>query len=306
MKNKSSVVNQQISRRKILKLATGGLLGIPLLGLIGCQSLRSGMPPPPPHGFDGAFPKGGPGMPAPHGKGGKPPIRKPVVGKATDKARWATGGTHAMDKTILYQNPLLKDDLGSICQVTNRTTEGPCYSSTRVRQDISEGREGLPVRLWFKIVDVNCHPIQGVKVDIWHCDPFGIYSGKDMEMVDFCTNSDKEYQSNDWFRGIQTTDENGLVYFETCFPGWYVSRAVHIHLSISKGSDTLTTQVGFDDDLADSILLNEAVYSGHGKPDTNNSSDTVFPNVGYEAFLMQTKALVDNSMLAWKALSVDF
>ncbi|WP_426752119.1 hypothetical protein [Myxococcus sp. Y35] len=45
---------------------------------------------------------------------------------------------------------------------------------------------------------------------------------------DFCTSGDAEARAARWFRGVQTTDANGRVNFDTCFPGWYSSRTIHI------------------------------------------------------------------------------
>lgn len=225
-----------------------------------------------------------------------------TITDSTATGSWATGGTAAL--TVAKANPF-SGSLGTVCDLTSATTEGPCYASTLEREDISEGRDGLPVRLCFKIVDANCEPVVGAVVDIWHCDPFGIYSGDDMPAVDFCTGGDEEYMSNDWFRGTQTTDSEGLVYFSTCFPGWYSSRAVHIHLTISQGSQALTTQIGFDDDLVNAIMLAEPVYASRGLPDTSNTTDTVFPAYAYEQFMATTSQQTDGSMLAWKAFTVD-
>lgn len=215
---------------------------------------------------------------------------------------WAEGGTDAM--TLEYPNPF---DLGysSTCDVTANLTEGPCYSDTVEREDISEGRDGLPARLCFRVLDSSCNPVEGVVVDIWHCDTAGIYSGDGMRSVNFCTGGDSEYTSNDFFRGTQTTDEDGVVWFNTCFPGWYSSRAVHIHFKlILDGSTEVTSQVGFADSLVDDILTSQSDYSSRGEPDTYNSSDTVFPSSGYESYLMDTYKMSDGSLLAWKQVRV--
>ncbi|RBO83893.1 intradiol ring-cleavage dioxygenase [Marinomonas aquiplantarum] len=316
---KQNLVKLQTSRRRLIQLASSSLVALPFVNLLGCSSAttkesastsashpsmgQSRRPPmgeanmPPPNGVEG--------MPPPDGMPGTPPSRELVAGKAAANAKWLTGGTQAMDQNLMYFNPLRQANLENACIVSEPTTEGPCYSRTRFRKDISAGRDGLPVRLWFKVIDDDCQPVVGAKVDIWHCDPLGVYSGSDMQMVDFCTNGDETYQASDWFRGVQITDQNGLVYFETCFPGWYVSRAVHIHLTITTSNSMLTTQVGFDDALVHDIMVNEAVYSGHGAPDTTNATDTVFPSQGYQGFLMSTKAMSDKSMLAWKVLVIE-
>ena len=36
-----------------------------------------------------------------------------------------------------------------------------------------------------------------------------------------------------WLRGVQQTDEDGIVEFETIVPGWYAGRTPHIHLRVS-------------------------------------------------------------------------
>jgi protocatechuate 3,4-dioxygenase beta subunit len=215
---------------------------------------------------------------------------------------WATGGTDSI--SVEYPDPF-DEGLGNVCYLTEATTEGPCYSGTEAREDISEGRDGLPTRLCFKIVDSNCEPVEGAVLDIWHCDPYGIYSGDDMQAVNFCTGGDSEYTSNNFFRGTQTSDSEGIVWFSTCFPGWYSSRAVHIHFKVIVGSRTwVTSQVCFDDDLCDEILANEPVYKTHGTPDTHNYDDTVFPSSGYEEYMMDIHKMSDGSMLAWKTLMI--
>ena len=218
---------------------------------------------------------------------------------------WATGGTDSM--SVEYPNPF-EEGSYSTCTLTSETTEGPCYSDTVEREDISEGLDGLPTRLCFRVVDENCDPIAGAMVDIWHCDRYGIYSGDGMQSVNFCTGGDSEYTSNDFFRGTQTTDEDGYVWFSTCFPSWYSSRAVHIHFMVIVDNQTLvTSQVGFEDTLVDEILTDCTDYSstGRGLPDTYNYSDTVFPSSGYEEYLCDTHKMSDGSLLAWKEFMVE-
>jgi protocatechuate 3,4-dioxygenase beta subunit len=215
---------------------------------------------------------------------------------------WATGGTEAM--TLEYPNPF---DLGygSTCNLTSETTEGPCYSNTLTREDISDGLAGLPTRLCFRVLDGNCNPVEGVVVDIWHCDPAGVYSGDSMDSVNFCTGGDTYYTSNDFFRGTQTTDSEGIVWFDSCFPGWYSSRAIHIHFKlIINNSTQVISQVGFADTLVDDILTSQSDYSARGEPDTHNTDDTVFPSSGFEEYLMDTFKMSDGSLLAWKQLRV--
>ena len=265
-----------LDRRTLLLASGGALLALPLLPILGC-------------GAASTEDEDGDGS-------------SDDTTDDTTTGDWATGGTAAI--TVAYVDPFT-DDLGTACSVTESLTEGPCYSTSPVRSDISEGLDGLPLRLCFKVVDADCNPVAGAEVDIWHCDPYGVYSGSDMAAVDFCTGGDPDYYNNDFFRGIQTTDSDGLVYFDTCFPGWYSSRAIHIHFIVSKGGTHLTSQVGFADSLVNAITANEPIYRERGTPDTSNRTDTVFPTNDYETFLMETGQQSDGSMLAWKALVID-
>lgn len=167
------------------------------------------------------------------------------------------------------------------CAVTPAETEGPFPTKTPasyVRSDIRKG-DGMGVEMATLISIVNakddCNPLSGVLVDIWHCDVDGNYSqygGTQMQPTN--------YQSVNWFRGRQATDNNGLVTFKTIFPGWYQSRATHIHVHIydATGKSLLVTQIAFQDSLSVNVNTNGSKYgytkgiSGY----TYNSRDNVF------------------------------
>lgn len=93
------------------------------------------------------------------------------------------------------------------------------------RQDVREDRTGVRHDLRLRIIGLdNCLPMQNVRVNIWHCDKDGQYSG---------------YQSQTgltYLRGYQITDANGEVNFITIFPGWYNGRICHIHFQVYVSS----------------------------------------------------------------------
>ena len=67
---------------------------------------------------------------------------------------------------------------GGVCALTPETTEGPFYFDPELeRADITEGRDGIPLSVRLQVVDQNCRPIEKARVDIWHCDAKGHYSG---------------------------------------------------------------------------------------------------------------------------------
>jgi hypothetical protein len=61
---------------------------------------------------------------------------------------------------------------------TASTTEGPYYfDAHQVRSDITEGLPGVPLELRITVLDLGGQPVSGLRVDVWHCDAQGRYSG---------------------------------------------------------------------------------------------------------------------------------
>ena len=163
-------------------------------------------------------------------------------GKAPETG-WATGGTAAMTGASAYPNPFTSET-ATACKLTCEQILGPCHGMTAVRKDISEGHAGLPVRLALRVLDESCTPVPGATVDIWHAGPGGVYSGEDQHP--FCNPNDPEARAARWFRGVQTTDADGRVDFDTCFPGWYSGRAIHIHFTVQiAGAESELRKLGF-------------------------------------------------------------
>ena len=97
------------------------------------------------------------------------------------------------------------------CAPTPALTQGPYYlRDVPQREDLREGLPGVPLRLLLRVRDRACRPLQGARVNLWHTDALGRYSGVNAPGT-FC-------------RGWQATDERGEVAFLTLFPGWYPSR----------------------------------------------------------------------------------
>ncbi len=219
---------------------------------------------------------------------------------------WATGGPAAMTAKASYPNPFTSDQKGATCALTGELVEGPCYdSASEELQDISYGYSGLPMRMQLRVLDGNCKPIAGAVVDVWHVSPVGKYSGNDAahEAIAFCTENDADFTSHLYFRGKQKSDANGVVTFDSCFPGWYSGRAIHVHTTISvNGQAYLTTQLCFDDALNEAIVSSQPLYDARGLPDTHNADDGVFNADDYKAHLFKTERMIDGAMLASKTI----
>lgn len=214
---------------------------------------------------------------------------------------WATGGTAAMCGT--YPDPFA-GGIGNSCTLLCSATLGPCYAQTEDRRDISEGALGLPVRMAFLVVDESCTPVPDAEVDIWHTSADGFYSGEDASPT--CTLNDPEAIAGHWFRGVQTTDAAGRADFDTCFPGWYSGRTIHIHLTVRVGGTAyVTSQLVFADALSDEIIAEQPIYSDRGPRDTTNTTDGIISNADdLAAYTFETERMRDGAMLAWKALVI--
>jgi protocatechuate 3,4-dioxygenase beta subunit len=87
--------------------------------------------------------------------------------------------------------------------------------------------EGVPLRLQLTLLDISrgCQPLADSAVYLWNCNRDGDYSlyGPGIEQENY-------------LRGVQFTDHEGRVAFETIFPACYSGRYPHLHLEIFKQS----------------------------------------------------------------------
>ena len=153
-------------------------------------------------------------------------------------------------------------------------TEGPYYKAGDfVRSDITEGQAGLPMTLTLTVVDTNCQPVPNARVDIWHANAQGQYSGVTDPKEGCADCGDKTF-----LRGTQTTNDQGQVTFQTIFPGWYPGRTVHIHVKIwENGSEVLTTQLFVTKADADTAF---ATAGYKGEQNTTNEQDRIAQQLG--------------------------
>ena len=218
---------------------------------------------------------------------------------------WATGGTAAMTAKASYPNPFAATS-SPACAMTCELIQGPCYDAhSEMRQDISDGLAGLPMRMQLRLLDESCKPIAGALVEIWHASPIGKYSGNDSahEMIAFCTENDPDFTSHKYFRGKQTSDAAGVVTFDSCFPGWYHGRAIHVHAMVTlNGHAFLTTQLCFDDALNEDICTTQTLYAARGKIETTDENDHTFPQKDLAKYKFETSKMIDGALLASKTL----
>ncbi|KAH7094656.1 Intradiol ring-cleavage dioxygenase-like protein [Paraphoma chrysanthemicola] len=246
---------------------------------------------------------------------GKPYLRARDLDSvlATDHKSNLTGITVDSDADVLFSG-------NSSCILTPETTQGPYWvQGELVRENVTDGQAGVPLTLDIQIIDVNtCEPVPEAFLEIWHCNSTGVYSGV---VASGNGNSNDASNINKTFhRGIQQSDNDGVVSFETTFPGHYTGRATHIHVMTSQdatvnANETLSgqsvTHVGqmfFDQDLI-SLVETEAPYTTNTQELTTNAEDsilaeeagTVDPFIEY--VLLGDK--VSDGIFGWLAFGMD-
>ncbi len=99
-----------------------------------------------------------------------------------------------------------------------------------VRRDIrssfgglSGSADGIPLTIDMRVCDASDGYVEkpGAAVYLWHCDRLGRYSLYSSGVT-----------NQNWLRGVQVADENGLVQFTSIFPGCYSGRWPHIHFEV--------------------------------------------------------------------------
>ena len=145
-------------------------------------------------------------------------------------------------------------------------------SSTTVAQ-------GVPLAIELTIQDAaSCKALAGAAVYLWHCDRDGNYSLYSQAAA-----------GENYLRGVQAADDNGLVTFQSIFPACYSGRWPHIHFEVypslematDEANKVATSQIALPKDACDLVYATD----GYSQSVTNLSrvslaSDMVFADDG--------------------------
>ena len=169
------------------------------------------------------------------------------------------------------------------CVAQPEQTEGPYFvdkalERSDIRHDPSTGQltPGSPLALQFVLSRImpagTCTVLPDARVDIWHCDASGVYSDVEDRYINTI--------GQQFLRGYQISDKNGIVRFNTIYPGWYPGRALHVHFKVrvpgANGlTDEFTSQLYFPDELTDRVHAAEP-YVSHKGQRLLNSRDMIF------------------------------
>ncbi len=171
----------------------------------------------------------------------------------------------------------------SICTLIPAETAGPfpldlTANSFYFRQDVRETKTGVQLNLRLKIFGIgNCLPMPNLRVNIWHCDKDGLYSG-------YSQTNNVGQAGLTYLRGYQMTDANGEVEFITILPGWYSGRICHIHFQVYVSSSyAAVSQLTFDIPTKNAIYAaNGSLYTRGADPETFASDNIFSDGVTYQ------------------------
>ncbi|KAJ5302380.1 hypothetical protein PENANT_c008G10717 [Penicillium antarcticum] len=229
-----------------------------------------------------------------------------------------TGIDLSTDPSVLFAS-------GGTCILAPDVTQGPYYvSGELVRKDVVESQDGVPLFMDIQLINTNtCEPLPDIYMDLWHCNATGVYSG--IVAGGNGDSSDEENINTTWLRGIQASDEDGVVHFESIFPGHYTGRTPHIHVlthpknetqvlangtitGLYKTHSSYVGQTFFDQDLITAVELT-APYNANTQQLTTNAEDgilseeaeTIDPFMEY-VYLGDD---VSDGIFAWISVGVD-
>lgn len=112
--------------------------------------------------------------------------------------------------------------------------------------------DGVALTVTLTLVDHECAPLAGRAIYLWHCDrdgDYSLYSGA--------------AKAQNYLRGVQATDANGQVTFQTIFPACYSGRWPHIHFEVypdlasatDSGNKLRTSQLAMPKATCDEVFV---------------------------------------------------
>ena len=127
--------------------------------------------------------------------------------------------------------------------------------------------DGVPTTIKLTLVDAGGgSPLPGAAVYIWHCDAEGRYSLYSQGVTD-----------ENYLRGVQEADSNGVVTFTSVYPACYSGRWPHIHYEVypSIADATAASNRLATSQLALTKEASSAVYATDAYPNSTQNLSQV-------------------------------
>lgn len=236
----------QLNRRNALRLFGG----VAAIALVGCSD----------SGSSGGT--GGSGSASPAAGSGSGPGSTPTAAAAAGSTGTAVSPIPTQATPASACTGIIPSETAGPFPGNGSNGPNALVQSGIVRQDIRSSlgisntrAQGVPLTVRLTLLDTKngCRPIAGAAVYLWHCDRDGNYSMYNLP-------------NENYLRGVQASDANGVVTFESIFPGCYAGRWPHIHFEVypslekatSSANKVATSQLAFPQDVC------EAVYATAG------------------------------------------
>ena len=148
--------------------------------------------------------------------------------------------------------------------------------------------DGVPMTINLTLLDVSndCSALAGAGVYVWHCDRGGGYSLYSQGV-----------ENENYLRGVQESDADGRVTFQSVFPACYSGRWPHIHFEVYESLDAATgggtriatSQVALPEGTCDAVYATEGYeQSVESMSQVSLGGDNVF---GDDAGVSQTASV---------------
>jgi protocatechuate 3,4-dioxygenase beta subunit len=209
------------------------------------------------------------------------------AGEVPDETAGPYPGDGSNGPDVLEQSGIVRSDI--------RSSFGE-YSGTA---------EGVPMTLELTVSDLanGGVPFEGVAVYVWHCTREGGYSLYSAGLED-----------QNYLRGVQVADADGLVRFTSVFPACYDGRWPHIHFEVypDQGSTTdstnaiATSQVALPQDVCEAVYATPGYEASVGNLSrVSLSGDNVFGDDGGASQLATVAGNVTSGYTVRLAVGVD-
>ncbi|HEU5151879.1 MAG TPA: intradiol ring-cleavage dioxygenase [Iamia sp.] len=115
--------------------------------------------------------------------------------------------------------------------------------------------EGVPLTIALTVTDsTTSDPLPGHAVYLWHCDREGRYSMYS-----------EGVEGENYLRGVQEADADGVVTFTSVVPGCYAGRWPHVHFEVyeslavatASGDIVATSQLALPQDVCETVYATE-------------------------------------------------
>jgi protocatechuate 3,4-dioxygenase beta subunit len=167
------------------------------------------------------------------------------------------------------------------CVLTPVTDEGPYYFDPKlIRSDITEQQPGIPLTLDLRVVSArSCTPIRNARIDVWHSNSHGIYSGYEGQRG-VSSGPPQSATGTAFLRGTQLSDRDGAAQFRTIYPSWYYGRTPHVHFKVFlQPREVAVGQLFFPDAISDRVYSGSPDYVPRKRGrDTYNEDDMYLRN----------------------------